>query len=246
MTETTRPGTDWQLEPIDTLDLGARIRPRDEAHVVRLAEVVDRCPPILVDRGSRRVIDGCMRVEAAQMRGWSHIGVVWFDGTSAERLEAAVAANAAHGLPLSSSARCAAALSLLEAAPRWSNGKIARASGLSESTVRRLRAASGCPGPSATGLDTRVGADGRAYPVNTAGREAAAALLSAEPSLSDREVARRTKMSPTTAGRIRTESVTAPAGAQTARGSDPRAAQTGGRFRALLRRWLHRLFLPWR
>src|SRR5690348_5069678 len=45
--------------------LEVRLRPAVPSHVRQLAEVLDRCPPVIAHRGTRRLLDGFMRVDAA-------------------------------------------------------------------------------------------------------------------------------------------------------------------------------------
>lgn len=143
--------------------------------------------------------------------GRTRLPVTWTSSSGAELLEQAIIANARHGVPLSMAQRKAGAARLLEAAPGWSNGHIATASGVSESVVRRLPR----PGPSPTNVDSplprpgpsptehRLGADGKLYPVGHDAQDAARAALAAHPESSDREIARTAKLSATTVGRLR-------------------------------------------
>jgi ParB-like chromosome segregation protein Spo0J len=192
---------------LDELRETAALRPAVEAHVRLLAAVLEKCPPILVDRHNRVVIDGHMRVAAAHRRGWTEIPVRWVEGSEVNLLEMAVAANSAHGLPLTRTQRMAAAKSLLDAAPAWSNRRIASAAGVSEATVRRARR----PGATSTHPDSKpgavVGIDGKTYPVGEAAQNAARQLLTEQPDLSNRRVARQVGLSATTVGRLRQQAV---------------------------------------
>lgn len=196
---------------LDDLKLTLQLRPELAAQVRRLAKVLDDCPPILVARDSFVLVDGFMRVTAARACGRTRLPVTWTSGTGAELLEQAIIANARHGVPLSMAQRKAGAARLLEAAPGWSNGRIAKACGVSESVVRRLPR----PGPSPTDVDSplprpgpsptehRLGADGKLYPVAHGAQDAARALLAAHPESSDRVIAQTARLSATTVGRLR-------------------------------------------
>jgi ParB-like chromosome segregation protein Spo0J len=216
----TQPTTDDEPlhAQLDRLDDSLSLRPLDAAHVLVLTGVLDLCPPIVVQRGSCRVLDGRHRAAAAAALGRDTIAVQWVDGDEATLLEAAISANSLHGLPLTHAQRKAAAARLLDLAPDWSNRRVARACGLSEATVRRMPR----PGASATQVDTRTGSDGKAYPTTGAAVETARALLASEPHSSDRAIARAAGVSPTTVGRLR----------RTARPAKTRATRG---------RWLRRL-----
>jgi hypothetical protein len=185
---------------LQRLNLSHRLRPVDDDHVTAIAHVLDDCPPITVQRHTLRLVDGHMRVAAAQILGRVTLPVTWVNGNDADLLELAAARNASHGLPLTLGQRKDAALKLLQLAPDYSNRRIATACGISETTVRRLRR----PPASPTHLDNRSGADGKTYSVDTApARTAATTMLTTDPQLSDRAVARLTGLSPTTVGRLR-------------------------------------------
>lgn len=222
---------------LDRLDVSRRLRPADRGHVTALADVLDACPPITVHRTSMRVVDGHMRVDAARERGVTALPVTWIDGDETQLIELATALNTRHGLPLTHPQRRDAALRLLDLAPDWSNRRIATAAGVSEATVRRLR----CPGASATPLDARSGSDGKSYLVDPEpARRHARHILAAEPAISDRAVARRTGLSPTTVGRLRRESQTP--SAQCSGTAFATAPETQRGLRVLRRcwRWLRR------
>jgi len=149
---------DWVA--LEDLQLTLHLRPRVSAQVRHLVEVLDDCPPILVERQGCVLIDGHMRLAAARVLGRTRLPVMWTTGSPAGLLEQAVIANTRHGVPLTTAQRKAAAVRLLALAPGWSNGRIAQACGVSEPMVRRLPR----PGPSPTDVDVRLGADGKAYP----------------------------------------------------------------------------------
>jgi hypothetical protein len=185
-----------------------RLRPVDPRHVELLAAVLDRCPQIVVRRAGRVLLDGHARVAAARLKGRATLPVKWFTGSDAEALEAAISANARHGLPLTGPERAASLHALLELAPQWSNRRLAAAAGVSEATVRRAR----CPGASQTHLDSEIlGADGKHYPRDVAIRRATATgLMRSRPDMSNRAIARLAGLSHTTVGKLRTPTSTEP------------------------------------
>lgn len=196
-------GQDITSVPISSLlgGLSPRLKGEDAAHVARLAEVDVLLPPIVVERGSMRVIDGMHRLMAASSKGHDTIDVRFFDGTSEEAFLLAVEANMAHGLPLSQEDRRAAAVRIIGSYPQLSDRAVARTSGLSAKTVAALRSTltDVAPYPKA-----RVGRDGKVRPVDSAeGRRRAAEVLAECPHASLREVARRAGISPATVSDVR-------------------------------------------
>jgi hypothetical protein len=191
---------------ITRLDRSRPLREPDLAHVGVLAGVLDDCPPVVVQVGTLRVIDGHMRIFAAELLGRTSVPVHWVQGDDAELVELAATTNSRHGLPLTAVQRKATALSLLLVAPGWSNRRIAGACGISEANVRRSRRPPASPAP----LDKRIGIDGKRYPVTEVAHQAARGLLASCPRPSDRAIARATGLSPTTVGRLRRDARTEP------------------------------------
>lgn len=189
------------VDPIEItqLDRTRPLRALDRAHVAVLAGVLDSCPPIVVQVGTLRVVDGHMRVAAAELLGRATLPVRWVHGGEARLVELAATANSRHGLPLTAAERKDAARRLLDVAPGWSNRRVAKTCGISEASVRRLR----CPPASPAHVDKRIGIDGKAYPTSTRAPQAARELLASVPRASDRAIARTTGVSPTTVGRLR-------------------------------------------
>lgn len=184
--------------PITSLrrDFALRINGTNEDHVAALAEMAEELPPIVVHRGSMRVLDGLHRIGAAELRGDSHVSAVLVDGDDTELLELAVRLNGQRGLPLSRSDRRAVIGRLIAASPMWSDRRIAELAGVSHRTVGDVRRRS-------TGeivqLNARVGADGRVRPRDAeAGRARVAALMDQRPHASLREIARSVGVSPAT------------------------------------------------
>jgi ParB-like chromosome segregation protein Spo0J len=199
----TRPtGQEWPEGRVVPLgDLVGSYSPRDkrvdEDHVLALAEVLDRVPPVVVDKATMKVIDGVHRVEATRRMGRTEIRAVFFEGSETDALVVAVQANIRHGKPLSRGERQAAAGALLRRCPERSDRWLAEVCGLSHSTVARIRQASAALGPG-----TRTGRDGRRRPVDPgAGRAAIAKALAEEPGSSFRQAAEAAGVAPSTVHR---------------------------------------------
>lgn len=186
---------------IDALVFGGTPRSLglDPLHVVALAETIDSLPPIVVHRPSMRILDGVHRVRAAQTHGRREIEARLFDGDDVEAFVVAVSENVTHGLPLPISDRKAAAQRLVAERPQWSDRRIASVTGLSARTVAAVRPTAGD-----LQLDTRVGRDGRARPLDhTRGRAAAIDFITDHPDASLRDIARNASISPETARDVR-------------------------------------------
>ncbi len=180
------------LRPADS----PRLNGEDKAHIARLAETETPFPPILVNRRTMQVIDGMHRLMAASMRGRETIDVLFFEGSEADVFLRAVQENIAHGLPLSQADRRAAAERIIASHPDMSDRAIAHSVGLAAKTVAaiRRRSSEGLPQSNA-----RVGRDGRVRPLDSRlGRRRAAELLTCQPDVSLRHVARAAGISPAT------------------------------------------------
>ncbi|MEU5524442.1 ParB N-terminal domain-containing protein [Streptomyces sp. NPDC047860] len=177
-----------------------RLTGENPEHVELLAAARD-LPPILVQRGTMRVIDGMHRVRAALLRGEETIAVTFFEGDDGEAFLRAVDANIRHGLPLSLADREAAARRILAHRPQWSDRTVATATGLSHTTVGAIRRRSGLP---AARDGSRVGRDGRARPVDAAaGRRRASEVIALQPDAPLRTIAREAGISVGTARDVR-------------------------------------------
>ncbi|GAB3447127.1 ParB N-terminal domain-containing protein [Actinophytocola sediminis] len=173
----------------------------DRTHVNALAETVAELPPIVVHRGTMRVIDGMHRVRAAGQNGRTTIDVRFFDGSAEAAFVLAVEANIAHGLPLTIADREAAASRIIGMYPHWSDRAIGAVSGLSAKTVAAIRARSTEENPQ---LNARLGRDGRTRPLSSVdGRRSAAAYICERPDASLREIARAAGISIGTARDVR-------------------------------------------
>lgn len=184
-----------------TQSLSARAGREDAAHARLLADVSEPLPPIVVHRDTLKVIDGIHRVRAAVLRGQYSVEARFFAGSEQDAFLLAVAANTAHGLPLRAADRLAAVSRIALSHPQWSDRAIAAVAGMSTRKVAQLRSqlAPLVPPPAA-----RTGIDGRTRPLDgSAGRRRAAELMSSDPQLSTREIARRIGVSPSTVSDVR-------------------------------------------
>lgn len=166
---------EWREEMVafEEIDLGAtQCRDGlDPRHLQSITEALgdgdDLPPPQLVRLPSGRflVVDGFHRLEALRRLGRAAARAEVADGTEADAAWLAAAANADQlGLPRDHAARRRAVEAALRVRPHLSNPAIAAHVGVSEATVRRVRAALAEALPPA---GERVGKDGRA--INTAG-----------------------------------------------------------------------------
>jgi hypothetical protein len=140
------------------------------------------------------------RFRAAIRRGQETIMVRFFDGGEADAFVLAVRLNVAHGLPLALADRKRAAARIIAWYPQWSDRRIASATGTSPGTVAEVRKRVG-------GRDrttSRIGQDGRVRPLDgSAGRRLAGQLMTENPHLSLRQVAKAAAISPETARDVR-------------------------------------------
>ncbi|MFE4176743.1 ParB N-terminal domain-containing protein [Streptomyces sp. NPDC056909] len=170
-------------------------------HVQILAETESPLPPIIVHRGTMRVIDGMHRVRAAQLRGEDHIPAHFYEGRDEDVFLLSVAVNMAHGLPLSLTDRTAAAERIFGFHPQWSDRAVALVAGISAKKASEIRDRLA---GSAKAVPCRVGRDGRSRPLNGAkGRERASALIKQDPEASLRQIAKAAGISPATAADVR-------------------------------------------
>ncbi|MFE3652083.1 ParB/RepB/Spo0J family partition protein [Streptomyces sp. NPDC059152] len=173
----------------------------DIGHVRLLTESATASPPIVVQRGTLRVVDGVHRVRAAQRLGRDTIEARFFEGTDEDAFVLAVELNSSHGLPLSLGDRTAAANRILATHAAWSDRRIARVTGLSPTTVGSLRKRVTVQNGH---LDTRMGSDGRVRPLDSAsGRRVAGQVLTEQPELSLRQVAKLAGVAPSTVRDVR-------------------------------------------
>jgi ParB-like chromosome segregation protein Spo0J len=178
-----------------------RLHGEDLEHIRSLAELAEELPPILVQRGTMRVIDGMHRLKAAVLRGASTIEATFYDGDDAEAFVLAVRSNVQHGLPLTLADRKSAATRIVFLNPYWSDRAIAEVSGLSAKTVATVRSDSAGPLPEDV---QRIGRDGRVRPLSTVdGRRLASELITLYPDSSSRDIARKAGISPSTVRDVR-------------------------------------------
>jgi DNA-binding CsgD family transcriptional regulator len=173
----------------------------NDKHVRLLAESDVRLPPIVVCGQSMRVIDGIHRVRAAIMRGEEEIEARVYPDAEDDVFVLAVQMNIAHGLPLTRADRMAAAVRIIGLHPEWSNRMIAIVTGLSAGTIGKVRGRSTVQNARST---TRVGRDGRARPIDSAGnRQKVRELLAEKPTASIRAIAKEAGVSPSTVHDVR-------------------------------------------
>lgn len=96
-------------------------------------------PPILVHRGTHKLLDGWHRVEAAKRNGTYTMPVLWVDAPEEELFALAVKANLGHGLHLSREERYQAISRLQRES--WTDERIAEFLGCSVGMVRRTEKA---------------------------------------------------------------------------------------------------------
>jgi ParB-like chromosome segregation protein Spo0J len=210
--EPDRPVTpeNWQadetpivLVPVSSLQesKSPRVSGEDPQHIRALAETENELPPIIVHRETMRVIDGMHRLRAAELRGLGEIEVRFFDGNESDAFILSVKTNIAHGLPLSLADRKAAAVRIIQANPHWSDRLIASKAGLAAKTVGSMRDQDSATD---TRPESRVGQDGKVRPVSsTEGRQIAGELMTDNPHLSLRQVAKAAGISPETVRDVR-------------------------------------------
>jgi ParB-like chromosome segregation protein Spo0J len=178
-----------------------RLHGEDAEHVRALADAIADLPPIIVHRRTMRVVDGMHRVLAAVRRGQETIEVRLFDGTDNEAFVLAVRENVVHGLPLSLADRKAAAARIVSEFPQWSDRGVATLVGLAPSSVAAIRR---CSTGSDDHLNTRIGRDGRARPLDAAQRRRRVSeLIAAHPDASLRQIAKEAEVSVGTAYAVR-------------------------------------------
>jgi ParB-like chromosome segregation protein Spo0J len=90
-----------------------RLAGEDPHHTQMLADSESTLPPILVHRATMQVIDGMHRLNAAILRGEKTIRARFFEGATAQAFVLAVQSNIAHGLPLTTADREAAAARII-------------------------------------------------------------------------------------------------------------------------------------
>jgi hypothetical protein len=178
-----------------------RLAGADPEHVDAMVAAHEPLPPIVVHGPTMRVIDGAHRVEAAVRRGETLIAVRRYDGSEAEAFVLSVSLNVSHGLPLSLADRKRAAKRIAVSYPQWSDRRVAAVTGISPGTVADIRRrVAGAAEPGAS----RIGQDGRVRPLDcSAGRVLAGQLMTENPNLSLRQVAKAAAISPETARDVR-------------------------------------------
>jgi hypothetical protein len=146
------------LRPADS----PRLKGVSAEHARLIAEAAGSVPPILVQQGTMRVIDGMHRIRAACLRGKQHLEAYLIPCDDDESFLRAVRMNLTHGLPLTLADRKAAACRIIQAHPEWSDRAIAAAAGLSDKTVGSVRRRLADTIPRTR---WRIGRDGRVRPL---------------------------------------------------------------------------------
>jgi limonene-1,2-epoxide hydrolase len=179
------------LQPADSPRLGGC----SEEFVRSLASSDAPLPPIVVHRGTMRVVDGMHRLRAAVLRGHRRVEVEYVNGPVEDVFVLSVSANVS---TLSTADREAAVRRLLRSHPRWSDRAISASTGLAAKSVGVLRRAVGGR------AEVRVGRDGKVRPLNSAaGRRLAGRMISEQPDASLRDIARVAGVSPGTVRDVR-------------------------------------------
>lgn len=158
--------------PLDDLVLEPNLNLRDqldEETVQRYAESWDRLPPVTVFQDDDRwlLADGFHRHGAAVRLGKRTIPSEVRPGGYREAMDYAACANMRHGLALTRAERRRAVEIKLRLHPDWSDRRIADAMAVSPQTVARVRK-SLLESHQIPEGDTRIGADGKAYPAGLA------------------------------------------------------------------------------
>jgi len=205
-----------------------RLGGADPAHVESMMAVQGELPPIVVHRPTMRVVDGAHRIEAALRRGETTIAGRFFDGPEDEAFVLAVWLNVSHGLPLSLADRKRAAGRIAVSHPQWSDRRVAAVTGISPGTVADVRRrVAGAAAPDAS----RIGQDGRSRPLDcSASRLLAGRLMTENPNMSLRQVAKAAAISPDTARDVRNRLLSGAdlVPARRGRGATPAPAKTKG------------------
>lgn len=170
-----------RVKDLDAESVVVRSQRINSTWVAQLCETPSQWPPILATE-ELQVLDGHHRVEAARRLRRDEIDVIIPPKLcSAGALEAAVSANATHGLSLSRAERNQLIDRLLSAAPHWSDRRIAAAVRVSPTTVGKRRRAWSASEPGEPGVHIdhpgrRLGRDGKSYPARGANKDAPASM----------------------------------------------------------------------
>lgn len=180
--------------PLAAIQSGPTIRaePHSEEYFGLLARVIDDFPPVVLQEGTYRVIDGAARIEATRRCGRSTIPARLVAVSDAELFVDRVRRNSQHGQPLTRADGQAIIKELLIQYPGWCNTMIAAVVGVHPTTVGRARSRSI---PAVAGVERRLGLDGRTIRVSQEEPpeyDQVRALITGPEKVSLNEAARRT------------------------------------------------------
>ncbi|MCZ7421936.1 MULTISPECIES: ParB N-terminal domain-containing protein [unclassified Micromonospora] len=179
-----------------------RLDGENEEHIRRLAECAEPLPPIVVDRRTMKIVDGMHRYRSAQLTGAEQVTVRYFDGSVDDAFVLTVSLNTKHGLPLTRQDRLAATARILRTHAHLSDAALAGICGVSDKTVAKIRRQ--LFDPEKSGVEQRVGRDGRRRAVESgAARVRAAEIIRRNPVASLRQVAAAVRLSPSTVKDVR-------------------------------------------
>lgn len=124
--------------PWAAIDIDMSILPRtalSQTKVAEYSEILDQLPPILVQNGTLKLVDGRNRTEAAAKANVDLIRVEYTDVEGDDLIDLAFTRNREHGIPLTLEERRAAVRRKLLRNPEWSQSDIAAWAGVSPRTV---------------------------------------------------------------------------------------------------------------
>ena len=161
-------GSEAQDVAIDQLVLSPEYQLRERLELWKVEEyaaVFDRLPPVLVARleVGLCLLDGMHRLAAAQLLGRTSVPAKIVETDANAAFVLAIRSNAAHGLPLKTKEKKAAARGMLARFPERSDRWVAEDVGLSHPTVMSLRGELEAGGK-IYHLGYALGQDGKRYP----------------------------------------------------------------------------------
>jgi len=149
MTAELPEGTEWRWVPKTTVFIDESILPRDggvdPALVREYASVWHDLPPIRVQRGTFRLIDGAHRYNAAfeNAAGTDHVKILEEDIDDEDMILQAYDANIRHGRPLTLKERQKYVRILIDRFPNSPISELARRANVDSMTVDKIRESTG-------------------------------------------------------------------------------------------------------